>query len=643
MTRVGIRAHLFSALFLLSSGAICADPVTFDGETDIGGLLEQAGAAFDLDREDAVALLEERREAWTADGRRVTSVHAVVWAGTAHGVRRWADLRIPWDSDRQELTVATLRTWRLADEVWIDSGETAIVDTLPFAVDDAPPYASRRETMLLHDGVEVPCILETAYTITDREPFRGGFDGARSLALAEPAVRSRLVLAAPDGSRLRWKAGPGVPAPAEKRDEREDLATLTFEVGPIGPAARPATAAARAAAPWVTWSTWPSWPELGIAVLRAFEGSLDLDDALRARLDEQVGDARTATERTRLAAEMLADGTRAVHADAGWWPPPRPARETWATACGHPVDRAVLAAALLRAAGARAQLLYRAPGYGPLPSELPTLAWLDGPFLQVGTDQARGVVDPRSGRMSETPVEADGRILWRPGVDDAPVPHDGAPNGADLALRLDVRFDAEKDAWVGTGVLAADGVMSPYPAMTGLDGQALAELRRIAGAVLAGAEVSDYNPERFTPEEVRVGFTVSVPAGDRDDLGRLRLDVGDPGPVRALLDEERVRLHDAERTAPADLPLPLHRRVELYVDPGDLDVVRVPEAAEATGPVGTFRLKSAVGDGSVSVIRVLAVGSGAVPAEAWPELRALLLADHDPAGRVLLFAPPDEE
>ena len=119
------------AAVLAAAGGVAAEPLSRVGNHDIGALLERAGAAFDLEAEDAVALLDSRTELWTEDGCRVVTRHTIHLIRTDHGLDAWADLRVPWDSAHQELQVETLSTWRLSDRSWTESGPTAVVDTLP--------------------------------------------------------------------------------------------------------------------------------------------------------------------------------------------------------------------------------------------------------------------------------------------------------------------------------------------------------------------------------------------------------------------------------------------------------------------------------------------------------------------------------
>lgn len=133
-----------------------AAPMTYSGRLDIGEMMTIADSTFDLANEDAVVLLNGRRETVLPDGRRSLLIHQIVYITSDYGIEHYADLRIPYDEKRQSLDVQSLRTWRISDQRWIDHRETAIVPTTPTELAEAPAYSNVRETMLLHDGVELP-------------------------------------------------------------------------------------------------------------------------------------------------------------------------------------------------------------------------------------------------------------------------------------------------------------------------------------------------------------------------------------------------------------------------------------------------------------------------------------------------------
>jgi hypothetical protein len=76
---------------------------------------------------------------------------------------------------------------------------------------------------------------------------------------------------------------------------------------------------------------------------------------------------------------------------------------------------------------------------------------------------------------------------------------------------------------------------------------------------------------------------------------------------------------------------------------GGLDVVRVPEEGTLANGAGRAVTAVARGDDELTVTRNLSLDRGTFAPDAWPSLRALLLADEAAAARVFLFAPPEKK
>jgi hypothetical protein len=627
--------------FLLSAataGVSSAGPASITGEHDIGKLLERAGEARDLGSEDAVLLLDELREDWTADGRRIHSVHRIVYIRTEYGKRQHADLRVPYDGARQDFTVTALRTWRLSDKRWIDSGPTARVETLPFALDRAPDYQDRREMMLLHDGVELPCVVETAYAIGDREAYRRGASGVWTVRRGDPAVVSRLVLGFAEGAAPLWAAADGAPEPVRGHDSKRGLETLTFEAGPVDALPYPRSAGSADGLPRVVWSTWKNWAALGSDLQALFAAALKTDDGLRAALAERLEDARTAEEKARRVAAFVSEATRSIDYEIGWWPAPRTAARTWATAYGNRIDRAVLAAALFREVGLSAQPVFAGRPPADAERRVPNLAWAESLGLWVGGEGIQGYFDPVDARFSLGITRLIERGMWEPAIDREPyVPYPLGDAPSKLDLRLDLHFDEDAKAWKGTGVLTATGPLCPFDRMVGLGNESQEYLGELAASVLREAEVTGYNLLTFDPSHVTVGFAVEVPKGEPDALGRLRLEVADPGEVSTVLGRANVHIQEETRESEVDLPTPIERRVELRLDPGELEVVFVPEARTLGNNAGRFALETDDEDGKVHLVRQLDLAKRRYAPGEWADLRALLLADGHEGSRLLLL------
>jgi transglutaminase-like putative cysteine protease len=615
-----------------------ASPTSVTGEHDIGALIRRAEKAFDLAREDAVFLLDSERDDWTADGRRIRSLHRIVYIRTGHAIRSLADLRVPYDASRQRITVTALRTWRLSDERWIESGPTAQVETLPFAIDHAPDYADRRDMMLLHDGVELPCVLETAYAIEDTEPFRAGAEGLRALARSHPTVVSRFILGLPAGAAPSYAASTDVPEPTRRRDGALGLDTFVFEMGPVEPSPYPQTPEALAHSPHIVWSTFKDWSSLGQDLHDRFTAAVELGDEVRRRLAEHLKQAGAEAEKARLVAGFVADSTRHVDDKSGWWPAPRSATRTWETAYGNRIDRTVLAAALYRGAGLEASLVFRAASFGDAEVRVPNLSWTEGPGLWIEGADLEGYFDPASAEFSNGPLAMSYRAIWRPAVDEAPSVRWGKGDAlSKLAVRLDLHYDAENERWKGRGVLTATGALCPFEKMVGLAGEAQEYLGSVAGAVLDGAAINRYNPVAFDPSSVTVGFEIEAPVGEPDVLGRLKLKVADPGVLKQLLAHAAVGVHEESRGSGVVLPTAIEQRLELRLDIADLEVVRLPAASETANTAGRCVIAADETEGEVVLRRDLSLARKAYTPEEWPALRLLLLTDGHEGNRLVLL------
>lgn len=588
-----------------------------------------ADKTLDLENEDAVILFQRFETCWTVDGRLVQTTKRSVLIRTEYGLDHFADLRIPWDGDHQKLTVHTLRTLRIDDDEPIDAGPTAVVETLPFAVDRAPDYCHLRETMLLHDGVELPCVLETVWTVEDTEPFRPGASGTHSFMGPEPALVSQFVLMMPVGMEPIIRTADGAPQPTECTDAAGHR-TLTVEMADLGPRPHPATDESIRLQPRVSWSTWKDWSALDGELTAQLEKSAVLDDALKAAFEEKLEKARTPSEKAWLVAEFVDQTTRLVGYGSNWWPTPRPATRTWATGYGHRVDRAVLAAALYGEAGFTARPVFRSEGLGKADTSVPGLGWSEGVSLMVTGTGVEGWFDPASARFTSVHQALAGRTYWITGEDYSLIYRE--PDGLDrMAIRFDLAFDAEKQAWTGTGVLDTEGTLSPFHRMSGLGTEAMDYLSGFAGSLLGSATVTAFNPERFAPSGVTVGFALEVPAGDRDALDRLSFE-----PASFPVDHF-VTLHQETRESDIHFPAPLVMEFELHLEPGDLETEYLPSATRRENGAGLWQVEVKEEEDEVVLVRRLELPRNHYPAAQWPDLRALLLANENRAGRLLYF------
>ncbi|MCK4413126.1 MAG: DUF3857 domain-containing protein [Candidatus Eisenbacteria sp.] len=621
------------ALALLA-GVAGATPMAASGGHDIGELMEDARAWVDFSRMDAVILLEETSVEVLAGGGMRTTVHEIIWIGTDLGLDTYGDLRIPYRSDRAELKVHTLRTWR--DQTWWPAPQgispTAVVETLPGALSRADDYTAMRETMLLHDGIEIPCVVETRYEITDRGAGGETRDGSRLFSRADPAVRVIFRLSVPRGMRAIFALRNGAPQP-----EVLSQGTYVWRQERVERLPRPLTDAPAAYLPCVIWSAWESWDALGSAFSSAFEAAqvvgATLGDSLHAAIEHEP-DARS---RATAVSEFVDEWTRAVHYDdQSWTFEPRPADRTWETAYGHTLDRAVLAAALFREAGLEVAPIFRSRTPGRVEATVPALAWFDRLVLALdGKDDGlayRGYYDPEDGRLVDFAATLAGYAGWTPGSEPE---FFAGPSRGELFVALTLE-PGEEGAWTGNGYLRGIEGLAPHAELSGLEGETAAWIGSVAG-VIEGAELTEHSVATLEPGAVAAGFSFDWTEGDPDEYERVTLTLGDPaGGVIAHLPHD-VALCDERRDSPVMPSSPMRQRVKLRLAVGDREVVYAPAPMELATAVGRFSISVDQQEGWLTIIRELAIDETRITPEMWPELRALLLADNAPRNRRVML------
>ncbi len=629
---------LFAASVLTSPVVVAAAGMGSSGGHDLDQLWSRAQEAFDLSAHDAILLLESRAVT-VENGALRTRIHRVVWIGTARGIRGHADLRIPFNSATSTLTVKSLRTWR-DERWWPDASEvspTAVVETLPYAVATADDYSTMRETMLLHDGVELPCIMETIYEI-ETTTSADGADGHWVFAQRDPAVLAELSVTTPQDASLLYAGGNSSPEPEVARVNA--TATYVWRLENVAALGFPVISNPAVYAPYVTWSTWSDWNTLGAAVAGGFDAAAVLDDVLADTLDTYIENINTSAAKARAVAAFVDECSRSIHYSSRHWMfSPRPASRTWDTAYGHGLDRAVLASALFRRAGLEARPVYRSSATTGIDLDVPGLARFDEVGVHVGGERFDAFYDPSNGALTDGSVAFEGRVVWSPGAGEAPATIT-VLGDTDRSSRFELILSiepGENGAWKGAGTLDTDGLFCPYGDMAGLDGESLAFLGRIAGSVLPGSKVMAFNPDVFESGHVTVGFDFEIPAPDADALDRIGFTLGDPaGGIAERLPSD-VHLYHEHRGAPVVLPGKMTQHVKLRIKTGKQEIIHAPETYEINNTIGHFSVRSDISGGWMSIDRELSVFVPVVDAGSWPHLRALLLEDADTGGKTILF------
>lgn len=630
-----MKTTLLTLLLVFASGAAAAAPeMGTSAGHDLDALWRTAQETYDLEREDAVLLLESRHVTVSDDGALATRVHRVVWIGTSRGIREYADLRVPWNSATSTLDVEVLRTW-MDDRWWPDAREisgTAVVHTLPYAVDHADDYTSMRETMLLHDGVELPCIMETAYTIAEQGSPAAGADDVFVFPQRDPAVLAEYVVRVPAGANVHVAPFNGATAPKERNSG--GVKTLTWQTENTPALKLPRTDHPERYEPAVAWSTWESWADLAASFNQSFAAAAVVGDALGDSLEAAIRPAAGPRDRTAAVVAFVEENVRTIHYDSSFWKlAPRSADRVWETGYGHVLDKAVLTAALLERAGfAVTPAFLGAAGPEPL-ATVPCFGALGDLLLRARFDMEAiwpnlpHLVDPARGAVhSQALVQGRPWFLFEEDPWHKPVIADGSMYVLNIGLE-----PADGGGWMGTAQLDADFLLDHGDAASG--GGILAHMESVVASVLPGATVANARPQTMLLYAASTVVDVTLPASEEE---RIEFVLGRPhgGLLDALPGD--VHLFDAAREAPVHLGTDLAQMVILQLRVGEREAVHVPAERTVVNAAGTFELGCTVEDGWVRFARTLEVND-TVPAGAWPELRALLLEETDAGNGTIIL------
>jgi len=611
------------------------------GGYDLDRLLEESRNSFNFSENDAVFLLHRKDFRITSGGDLVTRVHTVIRISSRSSIRSYADLRIPYNSANSQFRTIKLRTWR--DGEWHPDSEkiseTAVVQTLPSAVARASDYSSMREVMLLHDGVELPCVIETEYQIVEKgaaEDLPGGFE---IFPQRDPAMVVEYSVTVPTGTILRHKTGGGAGGPA--RDESDNGTRFAWRMERIDRLGSPEIGNKASFSPYLVWSTAKDWKTLGEWINSGFYSAAALNSALSDTVSGIVEYKPGTASKARAVLKFVNRNIRGINYNPGFWiHAPREAVRVWETGYGHSLDRAVIAAAMLREAGLGADLIFFSSNPDALDNRVPQLEVFDKAVLRVTDTGFAGFYDPDNGEFMEGINPLYGRGVWNPGSNNPPglYPEPGSPASSG-GYRLDLTITPSGDnGWEGTGFLDMNGVFCPYGSMVGGGGKAVSFIDGLVKSVLPAAEGFEFNPEEFSRNRVAASFRFRIDSDITDDMGRTAF-VLDEKPAGGIMEKlpSGLRLCHSSRTSPVILPSRMKQIIRVRIKTGRLAGIHIPGNREITNSAGEFSLSVDEDKGWINVRRELRLDSTEVHPGDWPLLRALLLEETDRGGRTILL------
>jgi hypothetical protein len=592
---------------------------------------------------DAVTLFEEVTYRVDAEGRLTHRVHRLRRLLTEWACRNLSDLRVDWDSARQELQVRICRT-HLPDGTFIDTPARGINEVTPDAVARCADLLTLREMVISHVGVKPGAIIETEYEVSDRQPGPFPAGGIEFLQEENPLLQKRIViesqrpiraqLVGADSLLVRPPVSTNATTGTTDGSGAPAAAPLVWEVRDVPAQKLAARAQARGDVhPYLAFAAG-DWPAT-IAGLRACLPDQTTAPSLAAWLrgDQSAPEADlTALDTAERIAALLGDRILTVAPVDPWGLTPRSPETVFAAGCGTDLEKCLLAMKLLRLAGLEPELgLFSR--WHRFPQEAPVLQAY-GPLrvvVRVGDENLW--LDADSGRPRPGRSLLAGHVgLF---LEDSPqgyrtyvVP--AVPAGCELSFELrpaETRgFFARLDLILG-GALREKAADRPAAEVaTGLARQILCDAEPTEVTVRSQDASrlhvrASFQGEKLAGQQDRL-YLLPLPAPERDVLGMLP-------PLPDLRDGAAPPL-----TLVEDLREEIHLRLVL---PDSLAAACLPPTTQVQRGEAFYSLARAQEGDRIVIDRVLALPAAAYAVGPETDLVAVLEAAARPDARTFLL------
>jgi len=633
---------LFMLICLCLVAPTTITQTSLSGEQDITELMTLARENFDLSGQDAVILFEGKKLYWLEDGRLIDFIHRIIWINSDYAIDLYGDHRIPYDSKHRDFHVATIRTWM--DNQWWETGETGIIETTPYALEKAYDYTTIREVMLLHNGIELPCILEVAYYIEDKEPFRKGVDGLWTFAKQEPVVRSWFGFGVPQGTEPQIRISESIAKPDIENDERYNLDVYRWKTELLDRTPQQRSENFAIDVPYIAYSTWNDWQELGLHITNQIKGAIELDNSMKKSLDSLLVDTQTDIEQTGLISDFIKTKVRSINYDNRFWSIlPRNAIKTFNTAYGHNLDRTILAMSLLQSSGFKVEPIFIANYYGTDFIHLPTISTMQNPGLLISKNDLKGYYNPYEGSIEPGTSVFNNRLSWIPGHDDNPVMRVETSEFSGISIKIDLEYNKEDKKLEGNGVIYANNEFCPYNKMVGAGDETRSYLNRLVSSIIDNSKIENFNPLIFNEKEIKFAFEFETTKMEADSLDRFHLELGIPTGTIVDLIPNGIELYHQSNEMVINFPGKLKQNIELKLNLDDIEIIYSPDNRSVTNDCGDYSLEVSKDEDRLILSDELVTSKSNYKSTNWSNLRKLLLAETNEHNNTVIFKTKSED
>ena len=519
----------------------------------------------------------------------------------------------------------------------VPAPENAVIDDLPPAAHRNPLWSRLGRRVFVHTALEPGAVIELGWRLTHRPDAFPWLEVNEAMAAEIPIAERVVRIELPAGVRLRGgvaglPADGGVPwgRPAQP-DVSGSAVWVWWRTGAPAVPDKPNAPPRAACVPLLRVSTCPGFAALGEEFARRAAAAGPVPPEALAAV-KAAADKETDWERRVLAALDVLPGELAAGAVGpalqGWRP--APLAEVWRAGVATPLEIAVFQAAALEALGIAARPAL-AGVRGPAVPECPALAGFERALVRVK--------DPGGAWRLYDPREA-GRGMPLEAALDGPVLHGelgaGAATPAAPAWRRTAVFTgavAKDGAVRGTLSFSASGGALPHGTLV-REPQRLAD--DLAARLLPGGKAKDAGVTALGRREGSLTCALEGALPAADAFGFLTLDAS---AIAGGVETALPVLAPLARACPVALPGPGVEELDLTLAlPAGMKIVALPASLCVRNSLGAVTVAvEARPDGSLRILRRIALETGEAPAAAFEEVRALVNAWRDPTARSLLL------
>ncbi len=472
---------------------------------------------------------------WTLRDDRtiVYEEHRQVQINHERAIGEFADPRITYDRDTQQLEILECRTKR-PDGRFIEAPKYAHTEVAPGNCAGFPAFASIQQHVIVMPAIEPGAIIELGYRITTKPAEPAEISADIRLADRYPVIVRQVRIDTPRGANVAPLIA-NVPDNCIEQTVSQNAAggvrmSFVFTNLP-GMPSEPASPAWQERQPRFAFSSAASTQEWLINRSRSLSEAADESDLCNKLAGEWARGAATESDKIRAMQEKLVKTFTFVDLDPVWKPTgTRGASRILSSNYGTNADAAIALISLARAANllarpavivADAVWLEDAPHPGNVLADL----------VAIGEGGRLEIWHPQFGRVQRDKRWNDASILL---LESGEVQRMALPGWLDAdasvaAARASLNVTADGNA-TGTLTVRQTGLFVNSESLRSQEAQG-ARVRDLAGRVLPGFEVASFTVQSLGPDEFVAQATLKTSKPLEKIAGNYRLMLGQDGPA----------------------------------------------------------------------------------------------------------------